>query len=249
MKRILVIAVMGMAILSRAALSQTRPPAVDHHTHLSSPAATLFYLEDPPPTINLPPELDRLLRDYERFQRAGDKEGIASLFTEDGMFPSANGWLRGREKIGTADGIGIANLRLRPTAYSVDGATGYIAGFFGNANYPSAPDIARLLFAVRREPDGKWRIAVRLGSDFTPVDRRPRTADRLIAELDAAKIKRGLVLSVAYWFGDPEVKVEDEYAKVRAENDWTAQQVASYPDRLVGFCSFNPFKGLCAGRA
>ncbi|MFL6195481.1 MAG: amidohydrolase family protein, partial [Thermoanaerobaculia bacterium] len=30
--------------------------------------------------------------------------------------------------------------------------------------------------------------------------------------------------------------------KVRAENDWTAQEVARYPDRLVGFCSFNPLK-------
>jgi len=241
MKQILLIAAMG-TILPHAAFSQARVPAVDHHTHLSSPAATLLYLQDPLPTITLPPELDRLLRDYERFQRAGDKAGLASLFTEDGLYPSPNGWLRGRETIRTTDGIGTANLRLRATAYSIDGATGYVAGFFGNANNPSIPDIARLLFALRREPDGSWRIAVRLGSDFTPVDRRPRTAERLIAELDAAKIKRALVLSVAYWFGDPEIKVENEYAKVRAENDWTSQQVANYPDRLVGFCSFNPLK-------
>jgi len=127
MKIILLIAAMGVT-----ALSQTRIPAVDHHAHLSSPAATALYIEDPPPTIELPTELDRLLHDYEAFQRVGDKMGIASLFTEDGMFPSPNGWLRGREKIGIADGIGIANLRLRPTAYAVDGATGYIVGFFGN---------------------------------------------------------------------------------------------------------------------
>jgi len=47
---------------------------------------------------------------------------------------------------------------------------------------------------------------------------------------------------VAYWFGNPSRKVENEYAKVRAENDWVAEQVARYPDRLVGFCSFNPLK-------
>jgi hypothetical protein len=35
----------------------------------------------------------------------------------------------------------------------------------------------------------------------------------------------------------------DEYSKVRAENDWTAQQVARFAGRLVAFCSFNPLRG------
>ncbi|HZB46618.1 MAG TPA: amidohydrolase family protein [Pyrinomonadaceae bacterium] len=60
--------------------------------------------------------------------------------------------------------------------------------------------------------------------------------------MDAASVKRAAVLSVAFWFGNPRRKVEDEYAKVRAENDWVAGQVARYRDRLVGFCSFNPLK-------
>jgi predicted TIM-barrel fold metal-dependent hydrolase len=61
--------------------------------------------------------------------------------------------------------------------------------------------------------------------------------------MDAAAVKRAAVLSVAYWFGNPRRKVEgDEYAKVRAENDWVAEQVARFPTRLVGFCSFNPLK-------
>jgi predicted TIM-barrel fold metal-dependent hydrolase len=29
---------------------------------------------------------------------------------------------------------------------------------------------------------------------------------------------------------------------VRAENDWTAEQVAKYPDRLIAFCSVNPLR-------
>ena len=33
----------------------------------------------------LPPDLDRVLRDYERAWRAGDAKAIASLFTEDGV--------------------------------------------------------------------------------------------------------------------------------------------------------------------
>ncbi|HTE48092.1 MAG TPA: amidohydrolase family protein, partial [Gemmatimonadaceae bacterium] len=69
------------------------------------------------------------------------------------------------------------------------------------------------------------------------------TADTLIAALDAAGIRRALILSVAYQFGNPnQPAVADEYAQVRAENDWTSQQVARFPDRLKAFCGFNPLK-------
>jgi uncharacterized protein len=68
-------------------------------------------------------------------------------------------------------------------------------------------------------------------------------ASDLIALLDAAAIRQALVLSVAYQFGNPnKPAVEDEYAQVKAENDWTSRQVARFPDRLRGFCSVNPLK-------
>ena len=70
----------------------------------------------------------------------------------------------------------------------------------------------------------------------------PLGADDLIPLLDSAGIRRAVVLSVAYMYGSPRRTVEDEYAKVRAENDWTAAQSARYPDRLIAFCSFNPLK-------
>ena len=73
-----------------------------------------------------------------------------------------------------------------------------------------------------------------------PVE--PIDAARVVAMLDAAGIKRAVVLSVAYIYGGPARKVENEYDRVKAENDWTSQQVARFPDRLVAFCSFNPLK-------
>lgn len=68
------------------------------------------------------------------------------------------------------------------------------------------------------------------------------TASDVIAELDRAGIRRALVLSVAYIYGSPARTVEDEYAKVRADNDWTAAQAALHPKRLRAFCGFNPLK-------
>src|SRR3546814_2102196 len=42
------------------------------------------------PDVTLPPELDRVLRDYERAWRAGDAAALASLFTEDGFILQSN---------------------------------------------------------------------------------------------------------------------------------------------------------------
>jgi hypothetical protein len=35
---------------------------------------------EPLPTVALPPELDRVLRDYERLWAAGDEAGLAAIF-------------------------------------------------------------------------------------------------------------------------------------------------------------------------
>jgi predicted TIM-barrel fold metal-dependent hydrolase len=68
------------------------------------------------------------------------------------------------------------------------------------------------------------------------------TAREVVALLDLAGIRHALVLSVAYLYGSPARTVDDEYARVRAANDWTGAQVAQHPDRLRAFCAFNPLK-------
>ena len=70
---------------------------------------------------------------------------------------------------------------------------------------------------------------------------KPRTAADLIEQLDAAGIKRAVVLSTAYIFEQPSRHV-DGAGKLRRENDWTSRQVAQFPDRLIGFCGLNPLK-------
>lgn len=71
----------------------------------------------------------------------------------------------------------------------------------------------------------------------------PITATELIVLLDSARIRRAVVLSVAYQFGNPNrPPIENEYAQVKAENDFTSRQVARAPERLRGFCSVNPLK-------
>ena len=47
--------------------------------------------------------------------------------------------------------------------------------------------------------------------------------------------------------GQPGADGREQYDKVKAENDGTAQQVARFPDRLVGFCGVNPLKDYAVG--
>jgi len=80
--------------------------------------------------------------------------------------------------------------------------------------------------------------AAKLGSLTDPF-----TARDLIPLLDAAGVRRALILSLAYQYGNPNrPPVPDEYAQVRQENDWTARQVAEFPDRLRAFCGLDPRK-------
>lgn len=78
----------------------------------------------------------------------------------------------------------------------------------------------------------------KLGSLPSPV-----TARDLIPLLDAVGIRRAVVLSMAYQYGNPnKPSVPDEYTAVQREKDWVARQVAQYPDRLRVFCGVDPLK-------
>jgi predicted TIM-barrel fold metal-dependent hydrolase len=68
------------------------------------------------------------------------------------------------------------------------------------------------------------------------------TARDVVALLDKAGIQRAVLLSVAYIYGSPARTIDDEYAKVRTENDWNGAQAAQYPKRLRAFCGLNPLK-------
>jgi predicted TIM-barrel fold metal-dependent hydrolase len=82
-----------------------------------------------------------------------------------------------------------------------------------------------------------------LASGFHVID-----ATDLVTMLDAAGIRRAVLLSTAYQFSSPNRPVDDrEYDRVKAENDWTSHQVARYPSRLRGLCGLNPLRDYALG--
>lgn len=63
-----------------------------------------------------------------------------------------------------------------------------------------------------------------------------------VRALDEAGIDKGVILSLAYFYGAPELAGSkfDNADYVRAENAYVAEQAGRFPDRLVGFFSVNP---------
>ena len=112
----------------------------------------------PLPSVDLPPALERVLRDYERAWQARDPAALAALFAEDG-FVLANGEppVRGRARVRGAYKDGGGPLSLRALAYATEGPVGYIIGAYG----PRAgeKDTGKFILALRREKDGRWSIA------------------------------------------------------------------------------------------
>jgi predicted TIM-barrel fold metal-dependent hydrolase len=216
-------------------------PLVDHHQHLFSPAAAaLVNGPEPLPPIELPQELLSLLRDREA--RWSDKAALSQLYADDALLftGSRSGWIRGRDAIAARLSSGFTGpYRLTPVAYKLEGSSGSISGYFleGDA---TARRFGYFQLDLHKGRDGVWRILTETPVYSVPQIQEPITAERLIAMLDAAGIRRAAVLSEAFWFDSPLLSVEDRYTKVRAENDWTAREAAKYPGRLISFCSFNP---------
>jgi ketosteroid isomerase-like protein len=124
------------------------------------------------PHVALPPELDRVLRDYERASRAGDAVALASLFAEDGFVLQGNRPpIRGRPAIRAAyEGRGEGGqLRLRALAFSTSGTIGYIIGAYGYG--PTPGDIGKFTLTLRRAPGGSWLI-------FSDMDNSNRSAQQ-----------------------------------------------------------------------
>jgi predicted TIM-barrel fold metal-dependent hydrolase len=127
---------------------------------------------------------------------------------------------------------------MRPTASIRNGNAASVAGVFLRGEPPQTIGFFHLTLVKGSDA---WKIIGAQWSFPGPPVSEPETAKDLIAALDDARIEKAVVLSDAYFFDSPVLTPQGgSYDAVRAENDWTAEQVAQYPDRLIAFCSLNP---------
>ncbi len=120
------------------------------------------------PSVDLPPELARVLRDYEAAWSKRDATALAQLFADDGfVLPNGGTPVRGRaavEKFYNGHG---GPLFLRAIAYAAEGNVGYIIG--GYSGKPGTPDEGKFTLTLRKGADGRWLIM----SDMDSSNQRP----------------------------------------------------------------------------
>ncbi len=124
----------------------------------------------PMPSVQLPPALEKVLRDYERAWMAKDAPGLAALFVPDGLAlpngaPPARGTAALTALYASASG---SPLSLRALAFGMDGRLAYILGGF--APGPQGPDLGKFTLVLRQDGSGAWRIL----SDMDNVNALPR---------------------------------------------------------------------------
>jgi len=120
----------------------------------------------------LPPDLDRVLRDYERAWRGGDAVALASLFAVDGfVLQSDQPPVRGRPAIQAAyEGQGGGQLRLRALAFAAGDTTGYIIGAYGYGDAPA--DTGKFTLTLHRARGEPWLIFSDMDNSNAPPQHR-----------------------------------------------------------------------------
>ncbi len=141
---------------------------------LALPAATLHaQATDPAPlaSVTLPPELARVLTDYETNWRFGG-DSLVKLFTDDAVLtvggkPPA----RGKAALAAHYAGPKGPLALRAIAYAAEGNVAWIVG--GYAMERGAPDVGKFILALRKGADGRWLIFSDMDTGNAGPQRRP----------------------------------------------------------------------------
>lgn len=120
------------------------------------------------PSVTLPPELARVLTDYEAAWQSKDAKALAALFAEDGFVLSSGvPPVRGRAQIEQHYAKSGGPLALRALAFATEGSVGYIIGGFSRQR--GDPDSGKFTLTLRKRTDDRWLIM----SDMDNGNSRP----------------------------------------------------------------------------
>ena len=131
-------------------------------------------LAEPLPTVTLPADVDRVLKDYEKAWIAKDTAALAKLFTPDGMaLPSGQMPAQGEESIRKAYAQSVGSpLNLRAVGYGASGELAYVIGGWGGAL--DKPEFGKFVLVLRRV-NGRWLIVSDMDNSNMPRRAPPVT--------------------------------------------------------------------------
>jgi len=109
------------------------------------------------PSVTLPPELARVLTDYENAWRARDASAMAKLFADDRVVvPNACAPVQGRAKVQECYAGAGGALFLRATGYAAEAGQAYIIGGF-RFTEPDG-DAGKFVLTLVKGADARWLI-------------------------------------------------------------------------------------------
>lgn len=116
---------------------------------------------------DLPPEIARVLADYERAWAAGDEDALAALFTPDGYVLSNHAApVRGRDAIRAAYEEAGGPLALTALHTEMDGHLAYVVGVYA-AERGDQPG-GKFVLVLERGHHGEWFIAADIDNAIAP---------------------------------------------------------------------------------
>lgn len=166
----------------------------------------------------LPPELDRVLRDYERAWRAHDADALAALFADDGFVMSDGAPpVRGRDAIRAAYAGAGGALDLTPIGHRTSGDSGFIVGTYRHG--AGAPEAGKFTLALVKDGD-RWEIASDMDNS---IARAPSTAPPAAAPSVASlpftdAVRAGDLLFVSGQIGNASGALELVPGGIKAES-------------------------------
>ena len=136
-------------------------PGVIYLVCVSALAAMAFgwttVLHAQPSEIDLPPELDRVLRDYEDGWRESDEKALASLFSPDGfIMRPGHPPTQGRGQIEEAYRDSGGPLYLNAYEFAISDSVAYIIG--GYSHLEEGPDTGKYILTLKLMSDDRWYI-------------------------------------------------------------------------------------------
>lgn len=117
------------------------------------------------PAVELPPELKRVLTDYETAWQAKDAPALAKLFAGDRVtMPNACPAAKERAELEKCYAASGSPLSLRAHAFSAEGSSGYIIGEY--ASTKDAAPAGRFVLTLTKGADGKWLIVADMDQPY-----------------------------------------------------------------------------------
>lgn len=162
----MLVAILLLTAATSVAAAQTQPAG-----SAPAPQTPQAATPAPPPSVELPSELARVLSDYEAGWQGGDAAALARLFVEDGFALSpGRPPVRGRAEIEQHYKGKGGGLSLRALAFATEGSLGYIIGAYSEKK--GEPDIGKFTLVLRKV-GGRWLIVSDMDNPSRPMMRRP----------------------------------------------------------------------------